>query len=83
MPVYNQRAAKKASHLSINSDLLQKARELKINLSATLEQALVEQIQQEQRKRWLAENQEAIEAYNREVLENGVWSEQHQGWRKR
>ena len=38
--LYDIHAPKKATNLSLNSDLLQKARNLKINLSATLEQAL-------------------------------------------
>lgn len=37
--LYNAAAPKKAANLSINSDLLQKARALNFNLSATLERA--------------------------------------------
>ena len=36
--LYDINAPKKATNLSLNSDLLQKARSLKVNLSATLEQ---------------------------------------------
>lgn len=39
---YDHQAPKRPANLSINADLLAKARDLKINLSATLEQALVE-----------------------------------------
>ena len=39
--LYNTNAPKKAVNVSINSDLLQEAKTLKINLSATLEQELV------------------------------------------
>ena len=38
--LYDENAPKKATNLSLNSDLLAKSRALKINLSATLEQAL-------------------------------------------
>jgi antitoxin CcdA len=38
--VFNPKAPKRATNVSINSDLLTKARGLKINLSATLERAL-------------------------------------------
>ena len=38
--LYAVHAPKKATNLRVNSDLLQKARDLKVNLSATLEQAL-------------------------------------------
>jgi toxin CcdB len=42
--VYDPEAAKKATNLTVNSDLLAKAKELKINVSATLETALSEAV---------------------------------------
>ena len=57
--------------MSINSDLLTKARVLKINLSATLERALAEQVAVRQRKLWREENRGAIEAYNDLVATHG------------
>ena len=49
--------------LSINSDLL-RAKKLKINLSATLEVALIEKVNIKQRELWKQENQEAVDAYS-------------------
>jgi antitoxin CcdA len=72
---YNLGAPKKPTNVSINSDLLSKARDMNINLSATLELALAEALKQKQRERWLAENQQAIEAYNEHVEKNGVFSD--------
>lgn len=43
LELYNQTAPKKPTNLSINSDLLKKAKALEINLSATVEQALADQ----------------------------------------
>lgn len=40
LEVYDKKAPKKATNLSINSSLLAEARELDINLSATPERAL-------------------------------------------
>lgn len=74
-PPFNARAPKKAANLSINADLLSKARAMGINLSATLEQALIETLKQRQRAQWLAENKGAIEAYNDHVEKNGVFSD--------
>lgn len=73
--VYDLEAPKKATNLSINSDLLSKARAMDINLSSTLEQALAEALKERQRARWLAENRQAIQAYNTEVEEKGVFSD--------
>jgi antitoxin CcdA len=72
---YDHQAPKRPANLSINADLLAKARVLKINLSATLEQALVEVLRQRQREQWLAENQAAIDAYNQQVETEGVFSD--------
>lgn len=73
--IYNTQAPKKPTNVSINSDLLQKAKDLKLNLSATLEHALVEQLRNEQRTEWLRENAGAIQAYNQFVETNGTFSD--------
>jgi antitoxin CcdA len=71
---------KKATNVSIRSDLLADARELKINLSAELEKRLEEIVRQHHREQWLRENRAAIEAYNRHVEKHGVWSDGLRGW---
>ena len=72
---YNTQAPKKPTNVSINSDLLEKAKGLNINLSATLERALADQLRTEQRAQWLRENADAIQAYNRFVESNGTFSD--------
>jgi antitoxin CcdA len=72
--LYNTQAAKKPTNVSINSDLLAKARSLNINLSATLEYALAAQVQAGQRALWLRENADAIAAYNQFVDTQGTFS---------
>ena len=67
--------ARKPVNLSIKSDLLAAARELNINLSATLEAALSAAVRQERRERWLAENEETIAAYNERVERDGIFSD--------
>jgi antitoxin CcdA len=75
LTAYDTQGPKRAANLSINADLLRKARELDINLSATLEQALVEALRKRMRDQWVAENQAAIEVYNAHVDEQGVFSD--------
>jgi antitoxin CcdA len=72
---YITEASKKATNLSVNADLLRKAKEMDINLSATFEQALLEALKQRQREQWLAENRAAIAAYNDHVEEHGSFSD--------
>jgi antitoxin CcdA len=79
-PLYNSQAPKKATNLSINSDLLIKAKELDINLSAALEQALTQLLKKRQRDQWLTDNQEAIAAYNNEVERHGSFSDELRGF---
>ena len=73
--IYDLDAPKKPTNLSVNSDLLKKAKELDINLSASLEQTLVEQVRAKQRAGWLAENHAAITAYNALVEKYGSFSD--------
>ncbi len=68
-------AVKKAANLSIRADLLEEARAFKINLSQTLEAALQAEIKKEKERRWREENRAAIEAYNREIAEHGLFSD--------
>lgn len=75
LALYDQNAPKKPTNLSINSDLLKKARELEINLSAALEEALTSQLKARQAQQWLEQNKEAIAAYNRSVDEQGVFGD--------
>ncbi|WP_412970799.1 type II toxin-antitoxin system CcdA family antitoxin [Glaciecola sp. MF2-115] len=77
--LYDYSAPKKATNLSINSDLLVKTREMKINLSATLEQALQEKLKVAKENAWKEENKMAINAYNQFVEENGSFSDEFGG----
>lgn len=72
---YDTQAPKRATNLSINSDLLNQARALNINLSAAFEKTLAALVKTNQQQVWLAENQKAINAYNQHVDENGVFSD--------
>lgn len=67
--------AKKAANLSVRADLLEEARAYKINLSQTLEAALQVQVKKVKERQWLEENRAAIEAYNRHIERDGLWSD--------
>ncbi len=67
--------AKRATNVSIRVDLLDAAREAGVNLSATLERALAEELASLKRARWREENREAIAAYNEFVDEHGTFSD--------
>ncbi len=69
------RAAKRAVNVSVPAELIEAARAEQINLSATLEAALEQQLRLRRRQRWLGDNSGAIAAYNREVQENGTFGD--------
>ena len=73
--VFDDRAPRKAANLSVNSDLLGRARALNINLSATLEEALVAEIRKREQQAWLVANRAAIAEYNEAVEREGVFSD--------
>lgn len=76
MRVKDERAAyaKRAANLSVNAELLDQAKALEINLSATLERALEEEVRSRKREQWRTENRDAIAGYNAWVTEHGVFS---------
>ena len=78
--LYDPNARKKPTNLSLNSDLLRQARDLRINLSQTLERGLAQMLLDEKRRVWREENQEAIEDYNRRIEEQGVFSNDLRGF---
>jgi len=74
-PAFDTQAPKRPTNVTINSELLAVAKELKINLSATLESALTEIVNARQRELWKRENKLAIEAYNQWVEANGTFGD--------
>ena len=68
-------STKRAANVSVRSDLLDAAREAGVNLSATLERALVEELASVRSARWREENREAIAAYNEYIEEHGAFSD--------
>ncbi|CAN5317428.1 hypothetical protein BH10PSE19_BH10PSE19_10330 [soil metagenome] len=72
---YDPNAPKKATNLSINSDLLQQAKELHVNLSKIFEQSLAIVVREKRQKAWLEENREAIESYNRRIEQYGSFAD--------
>ena len=71
--VYNKEAKKRNTNLSINSDLLQKAKDNNINLSSTLEKTLENEVREKEMQKWQDFNKEAIESYNQAIEKRGLF----------
>ncbi|MCG3767817.1 plasmid maintenance protein CcdB [Vibrio cincinnatiensis] len=72
---FNIQAPKKATNLSLNSELLAEAKRLNINLSATMEQALVQEVSRRKQAEWIELNKDAINACNNLTEKHGLFSD--------
>jgi antitoxin CcdA len=79
-PLFDSDAPKKATNLSVNSDLLKKSKAMDINLSATLEKALQVKLAKLNADRWASENRRAIKSYNEFVEEHGCFGEEYKNF---
>jgi antitoxin CcdA len=69
---FDASAPKRATNVSLNSDLLEQAKALGINVSRACERGLAEQIAELREKRWLEENREALESSNAYIEAHGL-----------
>ncbi|HBC3478337.1 TPA: type II toxin-antitoxin system CcdA family antitoxin [Vibrio cholerae] len=74
---FSTQAPKKATNLSLNSELLAEAKRLNINLSATMEKALEKEVSSRLQAEWLEKNAEAIEACNELTEKHGLFSDSY------
>jgi antitoxin CcdA len=74
---------KRAANVSVNQGLLEAAKALDINLSATLERALEAEVRARRREQWLEENREAIAAYNARIERDGMLSDHVRAFKAR
>jgi antitoxin CcdA len=65
-------APKKATNLSLNSKVLEAAKELGMNVSQTVDALLAAEVQRRYWERWNEENKEAIAEYNARIAREGL-----------
>jgi antitoxin CcdA len=65
-------APKKPTNLTLNSKVLEMARDLGMNISQTVDALLAEEVTRRYWERWNDENKEAIEAYNARIAREGL-----------
>lgn len=71
---YDTHAPRRPVNLSANSDLVELVRSNKGNLSALLEQSMVNFLAELELKNWKAENKASFDSYNRMIEERGPLS---------
>ncbi|RYF33170.1 MAG: post-segregation antitoxin CcdA [Comamonadaceae bacterium] len=65
-------APKKATNLSLNSKVLETARELGMNVSQTVDGLLAAEVKRLYWERWNEENKAAVAAYNARIAAEGL-----------
>lgn len=65
-------APKRAANLSLNSKVLDMAKELGMNVSATVDALLAAEVEERYWERWNANNQQAIQDYNARIEREGL-----------
>lgn len=73
--IYNVNATRRAVNLSANSDLVDRVRSEKGNLSALFEESMITFLAEREMMRWKEESQASFNSYNRMVEERGSVSE--------
>ena len=68
-------AAKRAVNVSLNSDLVARAKALGLNLSEAFDARLAELVRAAEREKWRAENAEAVAEYNARIEKGGLISD--------
>ncbi|MFN7055603.1 type II toxin-antitoxin system CcdA family antitoxin [Hyphomonas sp.] len=61
--------------LTLDKDLVAKAKAAGINLSAVAEEAIRFETRAEEMRRWAEENKAALQAKARQIEEEGLWSD--------
>ena len=73
--IFNPEAPKKPTNLSLNSDLVQKAKDENINISLVVESAIVEELKKRREIDWKENNKDAINNYNNLIDDIGLFSD--------
>jgi antitoxin CcdA len=68
-------APKRAINLSLNSQVLDFAKEMGLNISQTVDQLLTAEVQRQYWARWQNDNAKAIAEYNARIERDGLFSD--------
>jgi antitoxin CcdA len=72
-----QNSPKRPINLSLNSKVLDMAKEMGLNISQTVDQLLQAEVTRLYWERWQHDNAEAIAHYNERIAREGLFSDRH------
>jgi antitoxin CcdA len=79
MPRFDN-APKKATNLSLNSKVLEVARELGMNVSQTVDGLLAKEVERVYWEQWAERNKAGIEEYNERIRRDGIWGAKYRSF---
>lgn len=65
-------APKRAANLSLNSKVLETAKELGMNISQTVDSLLAREVERRYWDQWNERNRDAVDAYNARIAQHGL-----------
>lgn len=71
---------RKAINVSLDADLVDRAKALDINISQAIEPGLREIVREAEMQRWREENRGALESFSRYIEEHGAFGEEWRSW---
>lgn len=71
-------ASKRAVNLSLNSKVLEMAKEMGMNISQTVDELLTEAVLKRHGSQWQVDNKEAIDHYNARIEREGTFAQRIQ-----
>ena len=66
--------------VTVDTDLLEQAKHLNIDISRVLEESLETRLMQLRERNWLSENKPALDSYARYLEENELFSDEHRSF---
>lgn len=75
-----QKAPKRAINLTLNSKVLDMARDMGLNISQTVDALLTEEVLRQHWQRWNVDNAEAIAHYNARIEREGLFSDRYRSF---
>ena len=67
-----EHAPKKATNLTLNSKVLEAAREMGMNLSQTVDTLLADEVKRRYWEQWNERNKDAVDEYNARIAKYGL-----------
>lgn len=71
-PRSRKAGVRRPTNVSLAADLIEEAKKLDINISQACEKGLAAEVKKTREDKWIEENWEAIQFWNRYVEENGL-----------